>query len=58
MKSKLERRVLHTTNLKTVIGPSKRGNNRERVYHKNEKSYKEIKIDGQKYVVPLDKKEK
>ena len=58
MRNRTERKRLHTTNLKTTRGPSrKRGYNRERVYTKNEKTYKEIKVDGQNYYIKLDIKE-
>ena len=60
MKSKLERKALHTTDLKTTKGAAKnigRNRNRERIYHKGQKTYKEIDRDGQKYYVKLDIKE-
>jgi len=58
MRSKVERRSLHTKNLRTTRGgTSKRGLNRERIFQKNQKTYKEIKTDGQKYYVKLDIKE-
>lgn len=59
MRSKRERKALHTTNLKTTRGRNtKKGYNRERIYSKNQKTYKEIKVDGQKYFIKLEHKEK
>ena len=54
MRTKSERKALHTVNLKTTRGISRRTKNRERIYHKGQKTYKEIDRDGQKYYVKLD----
>tara|TARA_R100000234_G_scaffold11947_1_gene6629 strand:+ start:8665 stop:8844 length:180 start_codon:yes stop_codon:yes gene_type:complete len=59
MRNKTERKALHTSNLKTTVGHrSTKGLNRERVYTKNQKTYKQIKANGQNYFIKLDIKEK